>query len=197
MHHANLLIGTKEWALNQIPSSERVEDADIVHHVFDRMSVVHARSLVYETGLRPVLRAHRTFILVCDSILHEAQNTLLKLFEEPNSHTVFYLVIPREDMLLPTLRSRLNILGIEERNVEGMVFETFLKAGYVERLAMISEKLGAEDHEWMSEVIQGLTKYAHIKKDPVLIRDVLLLESYIYMNGSSKKMLLEHIALTL
>lgn len=197
MHHANLLIGTKEWALNQIPPSERVEGPDVMVQDFDRMSVVHARSLVYETGLRPVARPYRTFILLCDSILHEAQNTLLKLFEEPNNHTVFYLVIPREDMLLPTLRSRLNILGQEEKVTKKNDFAHFLKAGYADRLAMITERLSAEDGVWVTEIIQGLTEYAHEKKEVSLIRDVLMLESYIYMNGSSKKMLLEHIALTL
>ena len=197
MHHANLLIGTKEWALNQIPESERTEGVDVLHHAYDRMSVVHARSLVYETGLRPVARTHRTFILACDSILHEAQNTLLKLFEEPNNHTVFYLILPRRDMLLPTLRSRLNLLGEEERTAEKKLFTEFLQLRYAERLVLISERLGAEDYGWMSEIVRGLAEYAHTKKDTMLIRDVLMLESYIYMNGSSKKMLLEHIALTL
>lgn len=197
MHHANLLIGTKDWAFSQIPESEREEGADVVFHIYDRMSVVHARSLVYETGLRPVERSHRTFVISCDSILHEAQNTLLKLFEEPNNHTVFYLIIPREDLLLPTLRSRLNLLEQEIRISEKKVFAQFLKSGYAERLALVSERLGAEDGEWLAEIIQGLTEYAHTKKDTALIRDVLMLESYIYMNGSSKKMLLEHIALTL
>jgi hypothetical protein len=197
MHHANLLIGTKDWAFSQIPESEREEGTDVVFHIYDRMSVVHARSLVYETGLRPVERSHRTFVISCDSILHEAQNTLLKLFEEPNNHTVFYLIIPREDMLLPTLRSRLNLLEQEIRISEKKVFAQFLRSGYAERLALVSERLGVEDEEWLAEIIQGLTEYAHTKKDTALIRDVLMLESYIYTNGSSKKMLLEHIALTL
>jgi DNA polymerase III delta prime subunit len=187
MHHANLLIGTRDWALDEILPSERLEGPDVMIYHFDRMSVVHARSLVYETGLRPIVRPYRTFILSCDSLLHEAQNTLLKLFEEPNNHTVFYLIIPREDMLLPTLRSRLNLLGTEERKRKREAFEIFVKAGYAHRLTMISEKLGAEDTVWMNEVIQGLAEYAHAKKDALLIRDVLMLESYIYMSGSSKK----------
>ena len=47
------------------------------------------------------------FILEIDSITHEAQNALLKIFEEPNEYAHFFLVIPSEELLLPTLRSRL------------------------------------------------------------------------------------------
>ena len=47
------------------------------------------------------------FILEIDSITNEAQNALLKIFEEPNDYAHFFLVIPSEELLLPTLRSRL------------------------------------------------------------------------------------------
>ncbi len=197
MHHANLLVGGKEWALSQIPESEQKEGQDILLQTYDRMSIANVRTLIHEASLRPVARDYRTFILFCDSLLHEAQNALLKLFEEPNAHTVFYLVIPREDMLLPTLRSRLNLLGIESRIDEGKAFIDFMKAGRADRLAVIAEKLKAEDTHWVDAVVSGFSQHAHTTRDVTLIKDALLLESYIHTTGASKKMLLEHIALTL
>ncbi len=197
MHHANLLIGSRNWALSQIPESERIEGQDVSILQYDRMSIANVRALIHEASLRPLVREYRTFVLVCDSLLPDAQNALLKLFEEPNAHTVFYLVIPREDMLLPTLRSRLNLLGMETYKEEGKVFTDFLKARYVDKLAMIAERLKAEDVVWVDAVTRGFSQHAHTTRDVTLMKDALLLESYIHTTGASKKMLLEHIALTL
>ncbi len=197
MHHANLLIGNKDWALSQIPESEKNEGQDIFVTHYDRMSIANVRSLIHEANLRPVVREYRTFILICDSLLHEAQNALLKLFEEPNAHTVFYLILPREDILLPTLRSRLNLLGVETYSEEGEIFNNFRKTGLADRLTMIAEKLKEEDTNWVETITHGFSRHAHETRDTTLMKDALLLESYIYTTGSSKKMLLEHIALTL
>ncbi len=197
MHHANLLVGKKEWGLSQIPESEKVEGPDVFVTHYERMSIANVRTLIYEAGLRPVSREYRTFVLICDSLLHEAQNALLKLFEEPNAHTVFYLILLREDMLLPTLRSRLNLVAKEEQSSEKKIFDSFLKCGYADRLTIIGERLKEEDLSWVREIAHGLSLYAHMKKDVVLMRDAMLFESYIHTPGSSKKMLLEHIAISL
>ena len=196
MHHANLLIGNKEWALAQIPEEERTEGADVLIYSYERMSIANVRALIYEAGLRPVARAHRTFIIVCDSLLHEAQNALLKLFEEPNNHTLFFLIIPRENMLLPTLHSRLHILEIERGDVHTDAFGEFLNATYADRLTQITEMLKNEDSSWIETIVRGVEQYAHEKRDAVLIKDALMLSAYVHTTGSSKKMLLEHIALS-
>ena len=195
MHHANLLVGNKDWALSQIPESERTQGSDVFVTNYERMSIADVRTLIYEAGLRPVERSYRTFVLLCDSLLHEAQNALLKLFEEPNEHTLFYLILPREDILLPTLRSRLYVLGIEQETSSQKQFDAFLKLGYAERLKVIQERLAEEDTTWLTEFSRGLEHYAQGKRDPKLINETLLFLSYIHTTGSSKKMLLEHIAL--
>ncbi len=195
MHHANLLIGSIDWALSQIPASEKIEGQDVSVTHYERMSIAQVRALIYEAGLRPVVRPYRTFILICDSLLHEAQNALLKLFEEPNAHTLFYLVIPREDMLLPTLRSRLHVLGKESQVRASEVFTKFHALGYAERLSSIADKIKAEDHAWILGVVAGFSQYAHDTKNPAYMHTAVLIESYIHTTGSSKKMLLEHLAL--
>lgn len=196
MHHASLLVGTLDWARIQIPQEEQILGQDVLLYNYERMSIANVRSLIYEAGLRPVARAHRTFIIVCDSILHEAQNALLKIFEEPNNHTIFYLVIPREDMLLPTLRSRMQLIGVEEMVTQNNYFSEFLEIGYAERLACIAQKLKEEDTLWVEMIVRGVEQYAREKRDAVLIKDALMLSAYMHTTGSSKKMLLEHIALS-
>ncbi len=198
MYHANVLIGTKEWALAQIPESEKTPGLDVVFKVSERMSIDDTRALVHETQLRPVVRPYRVFIIITNDILPPAQNALLKLFEEPNDTTVFYLIIPRVDILLPTLRSRVQVLGEErEGDSETAAFVAFQKAGYEKRLTLIAEKLQEEDFAWVTELVRGLEQYAHTTRNVVLMRDTLVLLSRITTPGSSKKMLLEHIALSL
>jgi hypothetical protein len=197
MHHAHLLIGTLPWALTQIPESDRAEGPDVLFFRYERMGIGDVRSLIYQAGLRPVARESRAFIIAADTILPEAQNALLKLLEEPNAHTVFYIVTAREDMLLPTLLSRLNRRASEAQSVDTHAFLAFKKAPYAERLQMITEKLGAEDVAWVTALIQGIAAHAHTTRQAKLIEEVLYVESCILAPGSSKKMLLEHLALTL
>lgn len=197
MHHANLLVGRKDWALAQISEDEKIEGPDIFVTHYERMSIADVRALIYETGLRPVARPYRTFVIITDSLLEPAQNALLKLFEEPNEHTIFFLIVPREDMLLPTLHSRLHLLAREEHIYEKKDFDIFCSLGYADRLTTIAEKLKDEETEWALEIVRGFSQYAHEKRDTTLMREALMVESYMHTSGSSKKMLLEHLALSL
>lgn len=197
MHHTNLLVGSLPWARTIIPLENQEASSDISVLEYARMSIAEVRTLIHEASMRPSERAYRVFIISCGSILGEAQNALLKLFEEPNAHTVFYFIIPRVDILLPTLLSRFQILGIEERGVVNGDTTDFFNATYTDRLTLIAKKIEAEDSAWIQTLVESLAAYAHKIKQPELIRDVLFLESYIHAPGSSKKMLLEHIALTL
>lgn len=197
MQHTNLLVGRRAWAEMLIPHVDKEASVDVMVLEFERMSIKEVRTLIYEAGMRPTERLYRVFIISCGSILHEAQNALLKLFEEPNAHTVFYFIIPRMDMLLPTLKSRFHVLGIEDRGSVSPLTKDFFTAAYADRLALITKKIDAEDSLWIQTLIESLAGYAHMAMQPELIRDVLFLESYIHTSGSSKKMLLEHIALSI
>lgn len=197
MHHANLLVGSREWALLQIPAEERATGSDVSLRSYERMTIADARALIADATLRPVARSHRTFILDCVAILPEAQNALLKLLEDPPETARFFLIASREEVLLPTLRSRFHLLATEHAAVDTKDFSVFQSASYAERLASVAKKLDAEDTEWVAALIRGAAAYAEMSRDPALIRDVLMVESYIQSPGASKKMLLEHLALSL
>lgn len=197
MHHANLIIGNKIWGLEQVQPCDREPCADVSIVSTEHLSIGDVRSILYEAGLMPVERPYRSFVIHTEKILSEAQNALLKLFEEPNAHTVFYLIIPREDMLLPTLRSRMMLLAVEKQRDKNTAFTEFLQHGYAERLDMITERLKDNDADWIRAIVEGFSLYAHASRNVARMHDALMLESNIYTNGASKKMLLEHIALSL
>jgi DNA polymerase III delta prime subunit len=197
MHHANLLIGHPEWALTQIPAEELVSGPDVVRFSYERMTIGEARSLIHAAHLRPVSRTHRTFILSVSTILPEAQNALLKLLEEPASTTRFFMIVPNEHVLLPTLHSRFQVFAAEHGAIDTTALDAFLKMSYGERLAHIAERIDSEDGDWIQAIVRGIASYAARVRDAALIRDVLKTESYLASPGSSKKMLLEHLALSL
>lgn len=197
MHHANVIIGSHAWGITCVPMEDRIECLDTSIIISDRLSIADVRTLIDTATLRPLERTYRTFVISTTQILSDAQNALLKLFEEPNLNTVFYVIIPREDILLPTLRSRMHILAREEVHANNTNFDIFLQKGYSERLDMITQKLKNEDSQWVVDIVQGLSRYAHTSHNTELMHDVLMVESHVYANGSAKKMLLEHTALTL
>ncbi len=196
-HHAHLLIGSRTWGFSLLPADERAPSLDVSIYDVGTFSIKDARSLAGETSEKPVERPYRTFVIACDAMLHEAQNALLKLFEDPNPDTVFYLIISRDDGLLPTLRSRLNLLGREAAEKSNSAFESFRAASYADRLTLIGEKLTDDDVSWAEAVLRGAEACAEERRDPELIRTVMEISSYFRSPGGSKKMLLEHLALSL
>lgn len=197
MHHANLLIGEKDQALLCIPQSLQNAGVDITHHTYERMSIGDVRSLIREVLLKPISLEKNTFVISAQSILVEAQNALLKMFEEPNPHTVFYLIVPRENVLLPTLRSRFNRVDVERTHIDVQNFEAFRMLGYSQRLSEIAERLKEEDVVWVRNIIRGAEHYVQEMKQKEQIKDVLMVDTFLESTGCSKKMLLEHLALTL
>ncbi|HEX4799181.1 MAG TPA: hypothetical protein VFV22_01450 [Candidatus Paceibacterota bacterium] len=201
MHHAQLMIGKRDWCFSCLPEDVQTEDIDVRHLTFTRMSIADVRALIQDASLRPITRTLRTFVIYAEALPTETQNALLKLFEDPNETTIFFLIIPREDILLPTLRSRLHLIHNEkERGGESPdteILSTFLAYPYAQRLDVITKKLNEEDVAWVESLVTQCALFAATQKSPHLIRDVLLVESHIRAHGSSKKILLEHLALSL
>ena len=52
----------------------------------------------------------KIFVISTNSITREAQNSLLKIFEEPTEGTHFFLILSSSRILIPTLKSRLHVI---------------------------------------------------------------------------------------
>ena len=98
---------------------------DVYIRQYGQFGIDEARDLSEKASLRAVGQAQRFFLLCVDAMTAEAQNALLKTLEEPPGNAAFIFIHPAPDMLLPTVRSRaqiLNLVGREERRDEGMGF---------------------------------------------------------------------------
>jgi hypothetical protein len=196
MHHAQLYVGDQDALLLVIDEQERTPGVDVHYTKCTRFGIKEARELKRMAFQRPVEKSHRNFIVLFNMITTEAQNALLKLLEEPPATARFYIIIPREDMLLPTLRSRLTHAG-EATQSAGDEAKHFLRSSYRDRLEAVARRTKEKDDAWAERVLQGAELILNERHDHEELREVVFVRKYFYTSGASKKMLLEHLALTL
>lgn len=209
-HHALLFVGTHDECLEQIPLSARSGvDAEVI--VTEQLDIAEARALGERAGSRPIAARKRSFIISVSHIPHEAQNALLKLFEDPPATAQFYIIVPRVSVLLPTLRSRLHLFYEADTSASALDEQTlsFLQSSFNERILAIAhlakEKEKTKDTWAMRGLIAGIERAAGFgvgsagreKGTASFLRDALLASTYAETRGASHKMLLEHLALSI
>jgi len=169
---------------------------------FERFGIEDARELVALSSLKNFDEA--VFLIGASSITSEAQQALLKLFEEPQQGTVFYVLVPH-GTLLPTLRSRM--LKYDPRqsgpDFSQSLAATFLKSTHKARSDQVAKLLKDDEgaRERVRELLMGLEieLQKHIKdpKARVGLEDIAKVRSYVGDRAPALKMLLEHLALSL
>lgn len=222
-HHAYCLEGGREDILKGL--IKFLEDdlkfgvkgnPDFYYGDFDSLGIDEGRSINEMQSRRAVSSPRRIFVIVANFITREAQNSLLKMFEEPASGAVFFLIISSASILLPTLRSRMMIVNLN-RSVESgeakkstNLFDAkkFIKSAVAERLAMvkkISDKIADEEisRSVVVDFFNGVEKEIldeseteDLKRKHLLIfEEIDKCRNYAGDRSPSVKMLLEHIAM--
>ncbi|MEK9184892.1 MAG: hypothetical protein AAB866_01860 [Patescibacteria group bacterium] len=139
-------------------------------------------------------------IISTNFITREAQNALLKIFEEPFPGNYFFIITPSSEIFMPTLRSRLmfssfsSILKINDNA------KKFVKSSISERLAMVKSLVEDIQDEKKSkadaiELVNGIECELVAKKDFRRIEEIIKLKNYLSDRAPSVKKILEHIAL--
>ncbi len=174
---------------------------DFSHIKYENFTIDHARALTFGEGMKDFSGGKKIFIIETDFITEEAQNALLKVFEEPTPGTHFFIISPQE-VLLPTLKSRMQVfLSDTNKNLyESKILDLSLK----DRLELIKEIVdGIKDEEktkqdavsFLNQVekelyVEGVEKNADKLKVCMETRDSL------YDRGAPIKMILENLILS-
>ncbi len=148
----------------------------------------------------------KVFVVIANSFTTEAQNSLLKIFEEPTEDTHFFILSHSAQFFLPTLLSRIVLVSHQdsgEKKTFGEAAE-FLKMSYAERLAFILKIAKDEKDVSRSErLIEDITRFFYQKgkagkrtKEEIRTLELALsYRRYAHGKAPSFKMMLEHIAL--
>lgn len=158
---------------------------------------------------------HKALIIAADRAYHEAQNALLKIFEEPPAGTYLFLIMPSLGGLLPTLRSRVVELESNYGHRKSVIPEVaveFLKATKEKRSALIKKLASGKDEEERREhraeaisIVNGIEAAAYAasrgsqasSKYTELLSDIATLRTHLYDRSAPVRMILEHLALVL
>lgn len=219
LHHAYGILGDKEKAKADIrdfllkelkfPSTKNADFSETEHNVF---KIADSRALVAAHLNKPVKQNRKVFVVYANFITKDAQNSLIKIFEEPTPDTVFFLVLPESTGLLPTLKSRL-IFGKTGGDDTESKAEDFLNAKLGKRMEIVAKIVKDIKDEKMNKAgaikfIKNLEKVvktnlkvknAHNARSGSLlaIEDLEKAISYASDESPSIKVILEHLALVL
>ena len=224
LHHAYLLEGDKNEIIPQVfailkdLNIETAGNPDIYNIDIDSFKIDDARNLKSMTSERSFASnsdSKRIFLISANSFLLEAQNSLLKVFEEPIPNTHFFVVTPSTQLFIPTLLSRFNVVkGNILNTLDTKKAEEFIVLPLSKRIDFLKELLNTEDDEEQDNekdspraralrFLDSLETVLHkkISKNYVgllytqVFKHIFKVRKFLRQPGSSIKNLMESIAL--
>ncbi|MDB5195346.1 MAG: polymerase subunit delta, polymerase subunit delta protein [Parcubacteria group bacterium] len=142
-HHAYFYAGEREAGITAALGHAKEtlglsleNNPDVVVFRYGLFSVDDARRVI-RLAEQSALGEAKLIVIAAERLFHEAQNALLKLFEEPPPATTLVLVVPSAGILLATLRSRMLPLQI----AKNAVVHIFVTSSQTERERMVQKIL--------------------------------------------------------
>ncbi len=185
---------------------------DVYVREYQRFGIDEAKDLRERASLRAVGNQlamrdskRRVFIIVTSGMTNEAQNALLKTLEEPAANAMFFFIVPSPHTLLPTLRSRAQMLTLTDVHAKDEIVDgkIFLAATSQKRLDMLKPLLekDEDDKRDIGAIIAFLSSLEHRlsermgKNQSAGIESVYRARKYMGDKGALVKPLLEQVAL--
>jgi hypothetical protein len=228
LHHAYLIEGARDEVVPELLKFLKDiginsgNNPDFLQITADSFKIDDARKLksfATEKGFSVQKNAKKIFIISANSFLLEAQNSLLKMFEEPIENTHFFLVVPDVNSLLKTLVSRFYLIRTGQNLIENNDAEKFITMSLKNRIDFIKELLTekeGESEEGSEVVILDSTRFKALTflnaVEKILHRKFFLqknfsdlnpfhhffkVREFLRMPGSSAKTLMESVALVI
>lgn len=179
-------------------------DPDVYVRTYASFGVDDAREISARADTRALGTLHRVFVIVTPAMTTEAQNALLKTLEEAPGGAAFFLVVPSAELLLPTVRSRCQMMRVatERQAIPGAIDPgAFLVAAPAERIDMLKALLDADERDLAGAyaLLGGLERALAARTGETAARDGLAAiyraRRYLGDKGSMMKPLLEQVAL--
>jgi DNA polymerase III delta prime subunit len=223
LHHAYLIEGAKDEIIPEIVkflksiNINTVGNSDFVQINLDSFKIEDARNLKSYATEKSFSIGKKIFLISANSFLLEAQNSLLKMFEEPIENTHFFLVVPDTNALLKTFISRFYLVSArQDLAEETKEAEKFIAMPLKNRIDFMKELLAETEDEDITtdsnrskaikflNALEAVMSKAAFDNDKNMSRTVLdtkfcehlfKVREFLRMPGSSTKTLMESVAL--
>lgn len=217
LHHAYLFVGERELTRKQLLSFIETHmqqpihaNPDLWHSEHDTFTIDEARKLREAQSDKAIAHTKKIFIIELQSITIEAQNSLLKVFEEPTPDTHFFIIVPSAEIIVSTLRSRVMIIHGEDMNINTEKIREFLKLSLSERLKIVDTVAEEKNKTEAMRLVDGIITVLHSEKNQAaksshkvmkkehtahVLEELLMVRGYLSDRSPSLKLLLEHTAL--
>ena len=212
-HHSYVIVGQRDTTVSQLLDlfSNKFgivinsnPDFSVMH--FESLGIDEARKVKELQSMKSLGNSKRIFVISTNAITVQAQNAMLKMFEEPTENTHFFIVVPSSSFFIDTLLSRVVLINTATYIESDKTLDPkkFLKATYPERLKMVEKFLKTyKDNKenksiannFLSEIENILAK--DVKGNKASLEKVLEIKKYIFDTSSSLKILLETASLVL
>ena len=209
-HHAYFIHSFKDSAhklkehLLNVFQIRHTQNPDFFHEKYEVLGIDESRRIKELHLSKSFIEGNKKiFIIEASSMTHEAQNSLLKIFEEPHEHSHFFLIMPSLDVLLPTLRSRLLVLEKQENEESSSEATKFLKLSKKDKIAFVDElaKSISDEEATKSDALEFLAQLESalykngVEKNSNALKAILKARDYMNDRSPSIKQLLEYVAL--
>ncbi|MFM2340183.1 MAG: polymerase delta prime subunit [Candidatus Parcubacteria bacterium] len=197
-HHAVIrLAADPVKALSTLEESVR-QDAEMVPYAVPSLTIEDVRRIIVYAYQTPDSHPKRMIAIATRTINREAQHALLKVLEEPPATTVFLIIVPTLAGLLPTVLSRVIVEESRDGGSESTSrFLTFLTTSIKERLELIADIAKRKADEEYDELYDGLVSYVPTMTELSILKDIEAALRFLRQKGAAKKMIWEHLALTI
>lgn len=222
LHHAYLIEGVRNEVASEIieflkdSGIKTIGNPDFTQISVDNFKIDEAFDLRSMSADRGFSTTKKIFLICVNSFSLDAENVLLKMFEEPIENTHFFLVVPDINALLKTFVSRFYLISTKSNlTMETKEAEKFITMSLKKRIDFIKELLAEteEEDEKGNEIIlldstrskalkflnavEFVLHSKQIKNNPssFYLEHFFKVREFLRMPGSSTKSLMESVAL--
>jgi DNA polymerase III delta prime subunit len=205
-HHAYLLLGEKQAGKRYIQNILNEQgiastgNPDVRFVEADVFGVDDSRSLGEEAQVK-AFGSKKIFVISASRFTDQAQNALLKTFEEPTAGTHFFVVGRDENMFLPTLLSRMQTVRLDSSEQLESEAEKFLKMPLAKRI-LFARKFADEKEERgvgaLADFLDSLLAILKKENAPLsALEKVFKIRLFADDPSAMSRLIIEHLSLVL
>jgi DNA polymerase III gamma/tau subunit len=223
LHHGYLVVGdrniTKSLLFKFLEDELEVVvvgNPDFSFLDFNTLTIDDARDIAINQTKKDFGSDKKIFVVSTNIITDEAQNALLKVFEEPTPGTHFF-ILASQNTFLPTFLSRLVVIkfeSLERLKLESEDKENILDMPVAERLTMVAKLAGdiSDEKSVKQDAIALVNKIESelyklmidpnlqsttdgLKKNSKALKECEFARTTLFSRGAMTKMILENLML--